>query len=56
MSNDRIDTPAATPSASRAKRRAFVAPQVEDLGGLSLLTLQSAGGEGLRQAPPPEMP
>ena len=56
MSNERIDTPVATRPAGRARRRAFVPPQVEDLGGLSLLTLQSAGGEGLRQAPPPELP
>ena len=56
MSNERIESPVATRPVSRTKRRAFVPPQVEDLGGLSLLTLQSAGGEGLRQAPPPELP
>jgi hypothetical protein len=55
MSNERPDTPVAPLAPGRSRRRAFVPPRVEDLGGLSLLTLQSAGGEGLRQAPPPEL-
>jgi len=52
MSNERIDTPAAAHSTSGAKRADFVPPKVEELGELSLLTLQSAPGEGLRQEPP----
>jgi hypothetical protein len=37
---------AAAPQAQRKPREAFVKPVVEDLGGLTLITLGSVGGEG----------
>ena len=49
MSDQRTDTPVVTRPAAR---RRFVAPQVENLGGLTLITLGSVGGEGLRQSLP----
>ena len=53
MSTERIESPASTPARTPApagRRKRFEAPRVEDLGGLTLRTLGSLGGEGLRES------
>lgn len=53
MSIDRADTSAPTRAPlPMTQRKRFVAPRVENLGPLSVVTLGlSGGGEGLRETP-----
>ena len=58
MSIERVESPVRTaaaesaPAAQAETRARFEAPRVEDLGGMTLRTLGSFGGNGLREEEP----